>query len=237
MKHIKYFVIVLFTLLAISLAGCADGKSPASGYISDEELSAIIDQFEDVISPKDIEVVGYLNYFNLSEDKVARTVEQVMKYQEFPVKPESTENKEVNEYTKNCASYYLRLPMHITKQTWNETSTDWATRYQLESKLYRPSGMDKIYYYKRPEGGFILRLFGVNKELKISNYDLWYSGNADELVDLLCSGKWNITVEYDAAGYLVKEEFSTVNAPKDKENASASAKSKCCYGLATYQYF
>lgn len=235
MKHIKYFVLVLFALLGISLAGCSDGKSPAKGYLSEDELSDIINNLEDSVSPKDIEVKGYLNYFNLSEDKLGTTLEQVMSYKEYPVKSSSTD--EANNYTKTCASYYLRLPMHITKETWNETDTNWAARYQLESKLYRPSGMDRIYYYARPEGGFIVKLFAANKELKISNYDLWNEGFADDLVDLLCSGKWNITVEYDAAGYLVKEEFSTVNAPKNKENASADTKSQCCYGQATYEYF
>ena len=235
MKHIKYFVLVLFVLLGISLAGCSDRKSPTSGYLSETELSAIIDNLEDSISPKDIEVVGYLNYFNLSEDKLGRTVEQVMTYKEYPNKP-TTDTKTTNNYVKECASYYLRLPLHITKDTWNENDTDWSAKYQIESKLYRPSGMDKIYYYARPEGGFIVKLFGANKELKISNYEMWEAGFVDELVDLLCSGKWNITVEYDAAGYLVKEEFSTVNAPNNKENASADAKSKCCYGQATYEY-
>ena len=237
MKHIKYFVLVLFVLLAVSLTGCADRKSPASGYLSETELMNIIDNLEDLTSPKEIEVVGYLNYFNLSEDKLGRTVEQVMTYKEYPSKPTTEDSKETNNYIAECASYYLRLPMHITKDTWKEVDTDWAARYQLESKLYRPSGMDKIYYYARPEGGFTVKLFGVNKELKISNYDLWNAGNADDLVDLLCSGKWNITVEYDAAGYLVKEEFATVNAPKNKNNVSAADKSKCCYGQATYEYF
>lgn len=233
MKQLKYFVLVLLSLLVVSLSGCNDRKSPVKGYLSETELSALIDNLEDSISPKDIEVNGYLNYFNLSEDKLGSKVEQVMNYKEYPMKS----SDETNEYLKQCASYYLRLPMHITKETWNETDTNWSAKYQLESKLYRPSGMDKIYYYTRPDGGFIIRLFGANKELKISNYDLWNEGNADELVDLLCSGKWNITVEYDAAGYLVKEEFSTVNAPKNKENASADIKSKCCYGQAVYEYF
>lgn len=236
MKHIKYFVIVLFGLLALSLSGCADGKSPASGYLNESQLASIIDNLEDSISPKEIEVVGYLNYFNLSEDKVTRTVDQVMNYKEYPLKPTDTETASTNNYIKECASYYLRLPLHITKESWNETDTDWATRYQLESKIYRPSGMDKIYYYSRPDGGFAIRVFGANKELKISNLELWNSGNADDLIDLLCSGKWNITVEYNAEGYLVKEEFSTVNAPSNKENASADTKSKCCYGQATYEY-
>ncbi len=235
MKHIKYFVLVLFALLSVFLSGCSDGKAPAKDYLSEEELAAIINNLEDSVSPKDIEVTGYINYFNLSENKLKTKLEQVMSYKEYPVKPSSED--ETNDYTKTCASYYLRLPMHITKETWNETDTNWSSRYQLESKLYRPSGMDKIYYYSRAEGGFIVRLFGVNKELKISNYDLWNEGFVDDLVDLLCSGKWNITVEYDAAGYLVKEEFSTLNAPENKENASTDTKSKCCYGQATYEYF
>lgn len=233
MKQLKYFVLVLLSLLVVSLVGCSDRKSPAKGYLSENEVSEIINNLEDSISPRDIEVKGYLNYFNLSEDKLVKEVDQVMNYIEYPVKSADG----TNEYIKQCASYYLRLPMHITKETWSEEDSAWSSKYQLESKLYRPSGMDKIYYYSRPDGGFIIRLFGANKELKISNYDLWNEGIADDLVDLLCSAKWNITVEYDANGYLVKEEFSTVNAPKNKDNVSANAKSKCCYGQAIYEYF
>ena len=236
MKHIKHFVLVLFVLLGLSLAGCSDRKSPAKGYISETELLTIIDQLEDSVSPRDVEVAGYLNYFNLSVDKLSNTVEQVMTYKEYPNNPTEADSKATNNYIKECASYYLRLPLHITKDTWTETNTDWSTKYQLESKLYRPSGMDKIYYYARPEGGFIVKLFGVNKELKISNLELFSAALVDDIADLQCSGKWDITVEYDAAGYLVKEEFSTINAPKNKESASADAKSKCCYGQATYIY-
>ncbi|MDE6584030.1 MAG: hypothetical protein K2K15_01385 [Anaeroplasmataceae bacterium] len=231
MKHLKRFVIVLFALLALSLTGCADKKSPMSGYLSEEELASIIEGFDGSLEYDEIEIAGSINYFNLSVDKMVNTVDQVMTYQAYPLKSEGS-----NDYLKNCASYYLRLPLQLTKDSWNETDTNWSTRYQLESKVYRPAGMDKLYYYKRAEGGFILRLFGVNKELKISNYDLWENGNVDDLVDLLCSGKWNITVEYDANGFLVSETFETVNAPKNKDKASKDTKSKCCYGQATYTY-
>lgn len=232
MKHLKRFVIVLFALLALSLTGCADKKSPTGGYLSEEELATIINGFDGSLEYDQIEIKGNINYFNLAEDKLPRTVEQVMDYKAFPLKSEDK-----NDYLKNCASYYLRLPLQITKDTWNETDTDWSTRYQLESKVYRPSGMDQLYYYKRADGGFILRAFGVNKELKISNYDLWENSAVDDLVDLLCSGKWNITVEYDENGFLVKETFETVNAPTNKDKVTTDTKSKCCYGEATYVYF
>jgi hypothetical protein len=146
-------------------------------------------------------------------------------------------NVVVNNYAKYSASYYLCLPLHLTPETFNEKSIDWSSRYVLEARVYRAQGTDKIYYYERPEGGFILKCFAVNKELLITNYALWeesqtlrgFEWGIDSIVDCSCSGKWNITVEYDANGYLVSEKFETINVSEKNLDT-------CCYGQATYNY-
>jgi hypothetical protein len=143
----------------------------------------------------------------------------------------------VNNYTKYAASYYLCLPLHLTAESFTDSSIDWSSRYALEARVYRQSGTDKVYYYERPEGGFILKCFAVNKELLITNYALWeesqmvsgFEWPIESIVDCSCSAKWNITVEYDANGYLVSEKFQTINASNDNLDT-------CCYGLATYNY-
>ena len=58
----------------------------------------------------------------------------------------------------------------------------------------------------------------VNKALKIVNPS-----------DVVCHAKWNITLEYDNHGYLVKEEFATINSFKDPDTESV-------YGTAIYSY-
>ncbi len=233
MKHIKYFVIVLFGLLALSLTSCGDQKSPKSGYLSEDEVLKIVNEFSTDSSISNVSIKGSINYFNLSSEKVPNVADEEMEYTEYP----TSESTSTNNYLEECASYYLRLPLHITSQSWNDENKSFQTKYQIESKIYRPAGQDKVYYYNRPEGGFVISVFGVNKELQINNSSLYMNDKVLDYVDLLCSGKWNINLEYDENGYLVKEEFATVNSPKNKEKASQSAKKKCCYGVATYEYY
>jgi hypothetical protein len=163
----------------------------------------------------------------------------ISKYKNPDTRSESLEPSKVvvNNYTKYAASYYLCLPLHLTSESFTDSSIDWSSRYALEARVYRQSGTDKIYYYERPEGGFILKCFAVNKELLITNYALWeesqmvsgFEWPIESIVDCSCSAKWNITVEYDANGYLVSEKFQTINASNDNLDT-------CCYGLATYNY-
>lgn len=232
MKHIKYFVIVLFGLLVLSLSGCGDQKSPRNGYLSEDEVLEIVNKFSTNSTITSVSITGSLNYFNLPSEKVPNKAEEEFDYVEFP-----SSTAEGNKYLEECASYYLRLPLHITSESWNETNTAFQTKYQIESKIYRPAGQDKVYYYARQDGGFIISVFGANKELQINNLSLYMNSKLNDLVDLSCSGKWNINLEYDKNGYLVKEEFATVNAPKNKNNASKTDKEKCCYGEATYEYY
>lgn len=211
-KVLKIFTI-LFAFLALLLVGCSDQKTPLAGYITNEELQEIVSQFKEDNQVKKYSYEGYLNYFEYDEELVPTTISK--RNVDFV--------DSLDKYSANSSSYYLRLPLHITPTNWvceelDNSGLSLSTQYQLESKIYRPAGLDQIYYYKRPEGGFILRTFGVNKALIIKKPS-----------DITCRAKWDIEIEYDADGYLVREYFATVNS-------SENNKSECCFGQATYTY-
>ena len=216
-KLLKKFT-VLFALGTI-LTSCGDYKTPLKGYISSEEVQTIVNNFKDGASEFNrYSVQGNFNYFAYDENQMPRTVnmsnEELLDAPEYYIQGKNGSNSN---------SYYLRLPLRLTPTSWKSEATasdglSLATKYQLEAKVYRPEGLDSIYYYNRDEGGFILRTFGVNKALIIENP----SG-------ITSRGKWNIEVEYNADGYLVRESFATVNA-------SEKNKSECCYGEATYSF-
>ena len=235
MKRINLFSFILPAFLSITLCSCGDQKSPIKGYITNSQVTEIVKAFEESSTYSKVEVDGSINYFNLSDKKIPTEISETMVYSEYPIK---TDNKSENDYLSKCASYYLRLPLHINYTSWSEKDTDWQSKYQLESKLIRlASNSDKLYYYNRDEGGFIVRTFAANKELKINNNLLYEEGVVETIIDLECSGKWNISIEYDKNGYLIKETFETVNAPQNKSKASASQKSQCVYAQANYEYF
>lgn len=202
-----------FVFLLVFLTGCSDHKSPMKGYINEDELAQIASKFATETKYTKYSYEGNLNYFDYDDSLVPRTI--------------SKKNVELidslEEYNDKCSSYYLRLPLHLTIANWTTEGVgsdglSISTRYQLEAKLYRPKGYDSIYYYAREDGGFIIRVFGVNKALIIKRPS-----------DITCRGKWDIEAEYDANGYLVRETFATVNK-------SEKDKSSCCYGEAVYTY-
>ncbi len=212
-RKFTYALLIIVAFLTVVLAGCSDQKAPMEGYISDEELTSIINSIDESFTPVKYGYEGNLNYFDFADEIVPKSVSK--RNVEFEDSKETFSDK--------CSSYYLRLPLHITKANWtstevNSSNLSISTRYQLESKIYRPAGLDSIYYYKREGGGFYLRAFGVNKALIIKRPS-----------DITCRGKWNIEIEYDERGFLVKEKFSTINS-------SENNKSECCYGEATYTY-
>ncbi|MCH5172444.1 MAG: hypothetical protein J1F31_06430 [Erysipelotrichales bacterium] len=227
-KLLKKFT-VLFALGTI-LTSCGDYKTPLKGYISNEELNTIKSNFKD--GPSEFNrysVKGRFNYFDYPDSKMDREVNYTGILLDAPdyyivEDDEKDDGDEIPiEEKPKPNSYYLRIPMRITPTSWdsemkNDKGLSLATRYQLEAKVYRPEGLDSIYYYKREEGGFILRAFGVNKALFIA-----------EPAGITSRGKWNIEAEYDKDGYLVREYFATVNASEKK-------KSECCYGEATYSF-
>lgn len=214
MQHkIKSTFIIVLMLFLLLLVGCSDKKTPEPGYLSEEELKEVIENLK-IKSVSKYSISGTLNYFGMPETDVENSV---YKHSiEFVDSPEY--------YGFESSSYYLRLPLHITMANWysdkkNEKGSLLSTRYQLEDQIYRlEESLDRVYYYHREGGGLYIRVFGANKGLKIFKKD-----------SIICNGKWNIIVEYDEYGYLVSEDFQTINS-------SEKNKTECCFGKATYQY-
>jgi hypothetical protein len=243
---VKKLSILVLLLSLILISGC-DGKKPDEGYISKEEVTAnIVSKFETKSEYTKYAVSGNLNYFAYSEDKVYPTVNKLNQvFNDLVIETwECSHCGTVNEFVNaNCTnketkcigsrpnykfscSYYLNLPLHISKDSWNvltaegKIDTKYSLNYLLEGRIHAPNSgyPEYIYYYERPEGGFILKAFGVNKALRIINPS-----------DIVCHAKWNIVVEYDKNGYLVSELFETINAQKDPDT-------KTVYGFAKYTY-
>ncbi len=210
-KYLKTFT-ALFALGTI-LTSCGDNKTALPGYIGEDELNEIVSKFKSTNIYEHYSVKGSLNYFAYSEDLVPNTVNRSnVKF-----------NDDLEKYNTSSSSYYLQVPLHLTPQNWvceeeNSQGLPLATKYQLEAKIYRPAGLDKIYYYRSDNDGFICRVFGANKELIVKNPS-----------DIRCHGKWDIEIEYNSDGYLVREKFATINA-------SENNKSESCYGEATYTF-
>lgn len=237
MKIINKILCFTSLMMAVSsITGC-DKKTPDKGYINSDQVKEIINGFDqclkDIVKKDDqgnetvvsqgtnrytsYKVEGKLNYFAIAEDQVPRTISRTMNL-------EASDEK----YSRTTSSYYLSLPLYITPTNWNiddvnlETSgkkTYDSTKYALESRLYRTGDTTcTCYYYSRPEGGFIVRTFAENKKLRI-----------EKPSSIECNAKWNVTVEYDANGYLVSEKFSTINAFEKADD-------KTVYGEATYVF-
>jgi hypothetical protein len=242
---IKKFYILVLLLFLVLIVGC-DGKKPESGYIAKEEVTSdIVSNFENQTLYTKYSVTGSFNYYAYSEDLVPHTVNRanqvltdliiqdwVCSYcgttnafeQKKCTNPDTCIGSREN--IKFTCSYYLNLPLHITKDSWNVLTTEgkvdttYSLGYILEGRIHAPNSgyPEYVYYYERPEGGFILKAFAVNKALRVVNPS-----------DVVCHAKWNITVEYDENGYLVSETFATINSPKAPDTETV-------YGTAKYTY-
>lgn len=250
----KFYILVI--LLSFVLIVSCDGKKPESGYISKEEVTNnIVSNFENKSLYTKYSVNGSFNYYAYSEDKVYPTVNKVNQLiTDLIVEPwvcstcgttnefnqSSCSKVDVNEETgketpcmgsrpnvKFTCSYYLNLPLHITKDGWNvltpqgKVDTTYSLNYLLEGRIHAPNSgyPEHVYYYERPEGGFILKAFGVNKALRVVNPS-----------DVVCHAKWNIVVEYDKDGYLVSETFETLNAHDAPDTETVYGSAKYTYG-------
>lgn len=254
-KFFKKIFILVLLLSFMFIIGC-DGKKPESGYISkDEVTNNIVSNFENQTLYTTYSVSGNFNYYAFSEDKINPTVNRVNQtIIDLIVEPwvcsicgttndfeySSCSKVEVNEETgketpcmgsrpntKFTCSYYLSLPLHITKNAWNvltpqgKVDTNYSLSYLLEGRIHAPNSgyPEHVYYYERPEGGFIIKAFGVNKALRIVNPS-----------DVVCHAKWNIVAEYDENGYLVSESFETLNAHKAPDTETVYGSAKYTYG-------
>lgn len=220
----SFLLLTIICLFGIILTSC-DRKTPEKGYVSEKYiLENVINNIDSSLVAKTYSFKGNFNYFAVNSDKLPKTIE----------KTDKTFVDSPNAYDEIHSSYYLDLPLHITKENWivytNKVyDISLSTKYALESKIYQLNGgyLDKVYYYEREDGGFYLKAFGVNKRLKIGT--LKNKPKEDKPTNIEPNGKWNIICEYDANGYLISETFETINAHKEADN-------KTIYGKATYTY-
>ena len=216
-NKIKSFLLLTLILFIMIVTTSCDGKTPEDGYVTDQYIyENIILNFDDSFVPTKYSYTATLNYLGVEAEELPKEISKSKL--DFIDSPDK--------YSKSCSSYFLRVPMRITKENWilydekgNYDITN-STKYVLESKIYQPNGgyLDTIYYYPRENGGFYLKAFGVNKSLKI-----------DRPTIIEPNAKWNIVIEYDENGYLVSETFQTLNAFKDPD-------SKTIYGKTVYKY-
>lgn len=207
-KIIKSFSFVILLLSMFLVTSCA--KSPDKGNVSESSIIALTEGFLDQ-EYSSYQIEGNFNYF--ASEKVETEVSRTKEF---------TDSKA--EYSKSCSSYYLEVPLHITKENIsnNELGDNGLpinTLYNLKAKIYRDGGFDTVYFYKNTDGGFSAKCFAVNKSLKILYKDYGIEVHA----------KWNITITYDKNGYLVSEEFST-------HGSNENNKENCVFGKATYQF-
>ena len=216
MKKFTKLFIASFMTLAFSLTGCSDQKEPEAGYITDAEVLEVIEDFDTNVNYTSYDIEGEMNYFGRTDDSYA-FLEVYESNVEFIPSP--------NLYSSTTKSFYLNLPLHLTKENWTTTELDIQklplnTEYRIKSNIIRVGDtLCVCYFYKTTDGGLIIKTFAENKALRI---------NAPE--DYIeCHAKWNITVEYNKHGYLVKESFATINSHKDPD-------ANTVYGEARYSF-
>lgn len=220
----SFLLLTVIFLFGIILTSCG-GKKPEKGYVSsDYILENVIKNIDSTIVAKTYSFEGNLNYLGVDSEKLPTTIKK--ENLSFVDSPTS--------YDEIHSSYYLDLPLHLTKENWivytdNAYDINLSTKYALESRIYQPNGgyLDTIYYYNRTNGGFYLKAFGVNKRIKMGT--VTGKNNADKPTVIEPNAKWNIICEYDANGYLISETFETINAHKDPDT-------KTIYGKAVYTY-
>ena len=215
MKKFTKLCIASLMTLAFSLTGCSDQKNPDEGYLNDEQVYEIIENFDTNVNYTSYDIEGEMNYFGRDDSYAYTEVDE--NDVAFVPSPDK--------YALTTKSFYLNLPLHLTKENWTTTEVDESklplnTLYRIRANIIRVGDvLCKCYFYSNNEGGLIIKTFAENKALRINV--------PEEYAE--CHAKWNITLEYDKHGYLVKEEFATINSFKDPDTESV-------YGAATYSY-
>ena len=211
----KRLLAILLAFTCLLLTSC-DHKKPEKGYLTPEELTEVLQGFSKTTDYTKYSYEGSMNILDFSEEDVVEGLEVYKNNKEFV--------DSLEKYNSKSASYYLRMPLHLTYENWTyrseENSASDSNKYRVESMLtmYGKTS-DKVYYYLDEEGNLIIKTFAANNALILIHKDDGF----------ICHGKWNITVTYDKNGYLVSEKFETINARKDKDE-------KTCYGEATYKF-
>ena len=210
---IKHLWMVLLALTVLLFTAC-DGKTPDKGYLTDEQVTAIVEKFSSTADYSTYSYESSFNYLGLDSSQID--------FRPSRNNVEFIDSLELYD-SKASVSHFLRLPLHITLANWTyydelmESASD-STKVKIESLLLTyGETLDKVYFYTDVDGNLIIKTFGANKGLNILKGDV------------ICHGKWNVTLVYNKDGYLMSEKFETINTHKEP-------KTETCYGEATYKY-
>ena len=252
-NKIKRLWVVLLAFVVLLFVSC-DKKDPEPGYLNDDQVLSIVDSFSKTTDYTTYSYTGKLNFLGIEDDLVRHEVRGNDKefvdslgyyysknstsyYLRTPlhltldnwtIDEEDIREAEEAEKTLDEATVKL-LNKEITQEEFDEIEIaceaimDEAlevntTYHRIQSMLLTlGETLDKVYYYTDDEGNFYIKTFGANKALIIRESDI------------ICHGKWNVTLKYNKDGYLVSEKFETINAHKDPDT-------KTCYGEATYTF-
>jgi hypothetical protein len=209
-RHLWLVLLAFFTLAFVS----CDQKKPDPGYLTDEEVLEIIKGFSATTDYNSYKYEGTFQYLGFPEELIPSEV----------YKGRVEFNDSLDKYNSKSSSYYLRMPLHLTEANWTfydkDTKSANSTKERITAMLLTyGKTLDEVYFYTDAEGSLIIKTFGANKALYIKNPS-----------EVICHGKWNVTITYNSEGYLVSEVFETINAHKDPDSES-------CYGQATYKFF
>ena len=204
----KYVLLVLLAFLSLISTSC-DGKRPDKGYLSEEEIMRIVDGFSSTTDYNKYSYDGKFQYLGFDPSIIPN---EEYKKKDFV--------DSLDTYNSKSSSYYLRMPLHLTKANWTHEDKTLSTRKRIESMLLTEGKtLDKVYYYTDSDGNFIIKTFAANKALII-----------EKPSGVVCHAKWNVIITYNKDGYLISEIFETINTGKDPD-------SETCYGQATYSFF
>ncbi len=108
-------------------------------------------------------------------------------------------------------SFYLGLPLKLNSENLEDQYNS------IISKFTTTDSIDTVYCYSTSENGLSFKTFSINKRLIIRRFGMEITA------------KWNLDLTYDSNGYLIKENFESVNAQTDSYLNSV-------YGYCTYSY-
>ena len=114
-------------------------------------------------------------------------------------------------FDKEETSYYLALPLKLNVDNIESQYNS------IVDKFTTTDSIDTVYCYNTSDGGLVFRTFSINKRLIIRRFGIQVSA------------KWDAWITYDSNGYLISEQFQTINA-----NSASYLES--VYGYTTYTY-
>ena len=253
MKIKRLWVVLLAFVVLISTSCAFDQKKPEKGYLNEEEVLEIVKGFSETNSYTRYGYIGSLNFLGFEEELIPGSVlgngkifndsldlydaSSSSYYLRMPLHITLDNWTISEEEVKLGAEAEARLSEANQKKTDGEITDEQfaeieaeckpfienadftnTTYYKIQSMLLTiGETLDQVYYYIDSDNNLVIRTFGANKALIIRESDI------------ICHGKWNVTLVYNSDGYLVSEKFETINAHKDPDTES-------CYGGAIYSF-